>query len=90
MVDINTRCPQCGFTDYDEMEICQACGFLSEDTSVRNISFFQVVNDARTRLREMGFYGDTKDSPDFENDPAFVDAPGGSMYFHYHDHEDFE
>jgi len=38
----------------------------------------------------MGFYGDTKDSPDFENDPAFVDAPGGSMYFHYHDHEDFE
>ena len=90
MTEAITECPQCGFTDFDEMEICQACGFLSEDTSVRNISFGQVVRDTCTRLQEMGFYGDTKDSADFDNDPALFDLPGGSMYFTYHGHEDFE
>jgi ribosomal protein L37E len=66
MVDTNTGCPQCGFTDFDEMEICQACGFLSEDTSVRNISFSQVVDDVSTRLREMGFH----DGRDYDINPA--------------------
>ena len=80
MVDANTGCPQCGFTDFDEMEICQACGFLSEDTSVRNISFFQVVNDALTRLREMGFRGDPKDAPDLLLDPEFSSIPGNAGY----------
>jgi len=38
----------------------------------------------------MGFRGDPKDAPDFDNDPAFFDAPGGSMYFHYHGDDDLK
>ena len=79
------KCPHCGFTDYDEMEICQACGYLSEDTPVRDISFSQVVNDARTRLRQMGFRGDTEDLSDSSLDPAFSSIPGNIFYNLYND-----
>lgn len=85
MTETITECPQCGFTDFDEMEICQACGFLSEDTSARNISFGQVVRDTSTRLRKMGFHGDTKDSPDILLDPEFSSIPGNAGYNLYND-----
>lgn len=87
MTETITECPQCGFTDFDEMEICQACGFLSEDTSARNISFGQVVRDTSTRLRQMGFHGIDHDKYN-EEDPEF--CPSWSSYFGNIYHKDFE
>ena len=84
-----TTCPHCGFESEDD-EMCQACGALFEDTPVRDISFTEIVGGIFSWLQDKGIHGVDYDSPLFidDDDPAFFDLPGGTMYFHYHHADD--
>ena len=73
MVDANTGCPQCGFTDFDEMEICQACGFLFEDTPVRDISFAQVIGGIFSWMKDKGVHGVDQNPYFYEQNPYFYE-----------------
>ncbi len=84
-------CPHCGF-ETEDPEYCPACGALfEEDAPVRHVTLTQVIEGFFSWLRDGGVHGVDKNTPlyvDFDEDPAFFDLPGGSMYFHYHGDED--
>jgi hypothetical protein len=66
-------CPHCGFEVGDE-EMCRACGALTEDIPVRDVSLTRGIGKFFAGLKDEGFHGDVMQK-------SLIGDPGAAPLF---------